>query len=105
MNSLDPPLKDGDVAALCGVERTTVLRWKRPEEQHRINVGKMLLLARALECPAVTDLFAPPGYASAIVKLPEPKPKGEPHEKPLRSPPVRDTGRVRQRQPRASRRA
>lgn len=60
-------LKDGAVAKLCRVERVTVLRWKRPEEQHRINNGKMALLAAALQCEVV-DLFLPPGQVNVAIE-------------------------------------
>lgn len=90
MGAFDPPFTDGPLAELCGVARQTVLRWKRPEEQHRINAGKMLLLADALQCE-VPDLFLPPGQvtiavdvAGAIAK------RGTIHAKPL------DRGSVRQ---------
>lgn len=63
----DLGLDDAALAKRCGVERVTVLRWRDPAEQHRINPQKMVIIATALECDEPADLFLPPGHVTVVL--------------------------------------
>lgn len=63
----DLGLDDAALAKRCGVERVTVLRWRDPAEQHRINPQKMVTIATALECDEPADLFLPPGHVTVVL--------------------------------------